>query len=141
VNLIKPKAKGSLKERKEKCPKKANLSIALFDRDDTVCESVCSEPKAVRCDNKENIGPLRRDRSKKMLINVGKQGSIFLSKTNLHSQTPTMHQKTQRGTPLSYQNSECSSRNGSECGIRIPSECSIKKTEEKPLKKAPSRGR
>ena len=31
-HLSKPKAKGSLKERKEKCQKKANLSVALFDK-------------------------------------------------------------------------------------------------------------
>ena len=33
IHIVKPKAKGSLKERKEKYPRRANLSIALFDRE------------------------------------------------------------------------------------------------------------
>jgi hypothetical protein len=79
----------------DKLPKKNNLSVALFDREETtVCDSVCSEPRSYKIENKENCGMMRRDHSKKV-INLGKQTShIFLGKTGNGTM---MRQKSQRG--------------------------------------------
>ena len=69
------------------------------------------------------MGPLRRDRSKKMVVNLSKQTSVIcLGKTG-QNHTPIMRQKSQKNIfgGLSHNSSECSSRNASECGLRIQS--------------------
>jgi hypothetical protein len=41
------------REKKVEKVKKTNLSVALFDREETACESVCST-ESRKCENKEN---------------------------------------------------------------------------------------
>ena len=90
------------------------------------------------------MGPLRRDHSKKVMVNLSKQASsVFMGKTGCQDHTPIARQKSQQRlfhAPLSNNSSQCSSRGSSELTSKIPSESSSKRVTTD-HKKAPSRGR